>query len=105
MTADVVVQDVAHVPVAGSFGTGDGLGEQLCVASRVDGPAGVQVPHEAPGQHDVIAELPGALHRFLNVGKSPARLAGRVVSEEECADPSGTPDSRGTARSTSSPGL
>ena len=60
--------------------------KQLRGASRVDGVAGQQIPHQAPAQQDVIAELPGALDGFLCVGKSPVRLAGEVVSEAECAE-------------------
>ena len=86
MKADVVVQVVLHEPVAGSFGTGDGLGEQLSGASRVNEVARQQARHEAPAQHDIIAELPGALDRLLAEGKSSLRLADEVVNDAECLE-------------------
>jgi hypothetical protein len=86
MTTGVVVQLAVDQPVAGSFGTGDGLGEQLCVASGVAGVTEQQIPHEAPTQQDVVAKLPGTLHSLLAEGQSPVRLAGVIASDAECGE-------------------
>ena len=71
--------------VAGSPGAGDGLGEQLPVASRVDEVAAQQVLHQAPAQQDIVAKLPGALDRLLPEGKSFLRLAGVEISMAQLA--------------------
>ena len=80
LNAGVVVQVTADELVAGSPGAGDGLGEQLPVASRVDEVAAQQVRHQALAQQDIVAELPGALDRLLPEGTSCLRLAGDEIS-------------------------
>jgi hypothetical protein len=62
--------------VAGSFGAGDRLGVQLSGPGRVDGVDGQEIPEQAPGQQDVVAEPPGTLDRFLPERASCRRLAG-----------------------------
>ena len=79
VAACVVVQQAGRKPVAGSFGAGDGLGEQLFGASWADVIGEQQIHHEAPAEQDIVTEPPGVLDRLLPEGKSPLRLTGVVV--------------------------
>jgi len=62
--------------VAGSFGTGDRLGEQPPGPSRVDRH---EIPVQAPGQLHVVADPPGPLDRFLPERTPCLRLAGEEM--------------------------
>jgi hypothetical protein len=74
---------VVHVAgikmVAGSPGSGDGLGEQRLGVSKVDQGLPHQVLREAEAEQDIIAELPGELDRLPAGRKSSLTVVGRDV--------------------------
>jgi hypothetical protein len=74
----VVLQQGVSEVVAGSFGTGDRLGVQRQRPDRVQRADGHQVLHQAPAQQDVVAQVAGALDRFL-----PGRQPSLQLAREE----------------------
>ena len=83
VAACIVVQQAGTKPVAGSFGAGDGLGEQLPAASWAELIGEQQVHHQDPAEHDIVADLPGVLDSLLREGKTPLRLTGVEVCAAE----------------------
>jgi hypothetical protein len=76
MTAGVVVQDGVSEMVAGSFGARNRLGVKGQGPGRVDGQ---EIPAQAHGQQDVVAEPPGALDGLLPERTPCLRLAGEEM--------------------------
>src|SRR6202044_3814299 len=81
MEAGVVVQERVNEMVAGSFGAGDRLGEQLPGPGRVNDQ---EIDEQAHAQLDVVTQPPGAFDRLLPEWAPCLRLACEVTCGAQC---------------------